>query len=288
MAVWKIDSAKALTLLNSSPSGNGLCHISVAPDGRTVMGADYGKGTVVSFRFAPDAGLSPVVSTIQHEGKGPHARQEAPHAHAIVPLPGGAFAAAPDLGIDKVMLYRIDSATSALTSAGHVSTPPGSGPRHLAAHPNGRFLYAVNELDQSVSVFDWDAGNGKATPKQTVSARPPGLPADNLTSAEIRVRNDGKFLYTSTRDIADKGGDFLTVFAIDDAGLLAPVQHQPAIVAIPRNFALSPDGKWLVAGGQKSHNIQVFSIDPQSGLLTPAGNPVACPAPTCFVFQPLP
>ena len=272
-------------LLGTRPSGGGICHVSVAPDGQTIMAANYTGGSVVSFRFDEGKGLGERVSFVQHTGKGPNqARQEAAHAHAIVPLPGGDFAAAADLGIDAVVVYAWDRQTSALKEHSRVATPPGAGPRHLAVHPDGKVVYVVNELDITVSVFGWDAGSGKLTPRQVVDARPPGMPVDDLSSAEIRIRGDGHFLYTSTRDLSDQRRDFLTVFKVGQDGLLSPVQHAPAGVSIPRNFALSPDGRWLLAGGQKSSSIQVHAVDPATGKLTMSGKAVDCPAPVCFVF----
>lgn len=288
IAAWKRGhGAEPWKLLGTGSGGGELCHVSVAPDGNTVMAANYSDGSVVSFRFDEAGGLGPRVGFARHTGKGPNpARQQAAHAHAIVPLPGGDFAAAADLGIDTVVVYAWDRRTSSLKEHGRVATPPGSGPRHVAVHPDGKMVYVVNELDNTVSVFGWDAGAGKLTPRQVADARPTGMPQEDLASAEIRIRGDGRFLYTSTRDLSPRRRDFLTVFRVDAGGNLTPVQHAPAGVSIPRNFALSPDGRWLLAGGQRSNSIRVHAVDPATGKLTLSGDAVMCPAPVCFIVEP--
>ena len=284
VVLWKTKADGPWEEVARAATGGGVCHVSFAPDGKTILAANYGGGSVASFAFDKDAGSLRRVSLIEHQGQGPHERQKQAHAHAFVPLPGGRHAAAPDLGCDAVVVYEIDSATSAVRDVSRASTPAGAGPRHLAVGTDKKSIFVVNELDHSVSIFDWSAEKGQLTPLQVVAGRPETLPADGLTSAEIRVHPGGKFVYSSTRDLTDQGRDFITVFAKGADGSWRAIQHAPAGVKIPRNFAVSPDGKWLLAGGQKSNDIRVHHIDPETGKLSPAGEPVACPAPICFVF----
>lgn len=284
VVVWEVKTDGQWEKVARGLTGGGVCHVSFSHDGKTILAANYGGGSVASFPFKEGAGILRRASLIEHKGQGPHERQKEAHAHAFVPLPGGRHAAAPDLGCDAVVVYEIDAETSSVREVSRAATPAGAGPRHLAIGTDNKTVFVVNELDQSVSVFDWSAEAAKLTPLQVAPGRPENLPADGLTSAEIRVHPTGKWVYSSTRDLTDQGRDFITVFSLGGDRQLRAIQHAPAGVKIPRNFAISPDGNWLLAGGQNSNNIQVHKIDPADGKLSPAGGPVACPAPVCFVF----
>lgn len=282
--VWKTKADGPWQEVARGATGGGVCHVSFAPDGKTILAANYGGGSVASFSFDRDAGTLRRVSLIEHKGQGPHERQKEAHAHAFVPLPGGRHAAAPDLGCDAVVVYEFEAETSCVREVSRASTPAGAGPRHLAIGTDNKTIFVVNELDHTVSVFDWSASEGKLTPLHVAPGRPENLPADGLTSAEIRVHPGGKWVYSSTRDLTDQGRDFITVFSLGEDRRLHAIQHAAAGVRIPRNFAISRDGNWLLAGGQNSNNIQVHKINPEDGKLSPAGEPVDCPAPVCLVF----
>lgn len=284
VVVWRVVETGPWEEVARAATGGGVCHVSFFPDGRTILAANYGGGSVASFVFSSADGTLRRVSLIEHEGRGPHERQKQAHAHAFVPLPGGKHAAAPDLGSDAVVVYEIDPKTSAIREVSRATTPAGAGPRHLAIGRDQKSIHVVNELDQTVSVFDWSVEKAELKPRLVVPGRPEELAADGLTSAEIRVHPNGQWVYSSTRDLTDQGRDFITVFAIGLDGVMRPIQHAPAGVKIPRNFAVSPDGRWLVAGGQNSNTIRVHRIDAASGKLSPHGEAVDCPAPVCFVF----
>ncbi|MFM7180650.1 MAG: lactonase family protein [Verrucomicrobiales bacterium] len=284
VVVWRMKDDAPWEEVARAVTGGGVCHVSFTADGKTVLAANYGGGSVASFAFNKESGSLRRVSLIEHKGQGPHERQKEAHAHAFVPLPGGRHAAAPDLGCDAVVVYEIDAGASFVREVSRASTPPRAGPRHLAVGTDNKTIFVVNELDQTVGVFDWSAEEGKLKPLHVAAGRPDNLPVDGLTSAEIRVHPGGKFVYSSTRDLTDQGRDFITVFSVGSDRKLQAIQHVPAGVKIPRNFAISPDGKWLLAGGQASNTIQVHRIDPETGKLSPSGEPVACPAPVCFVF----
>ncbi len=177
-------------------------------------------------------------------------RQEAPHPHWTGVSPDNRFAFVPDLGLDKVVIYRLNSELSTLQPHGVAELPPGSGPRHMKFHPNGRWIYVLNELALTVTMFDYDATQGKMSAGQTIETVPGAeLRTEKAKStSEVRIHPNGKFLYA-----ANRGHDTLTVFSIDGtSGQLSFVQRVNVRGSTPRNFNLSPDGKWLIAAGQLS------------------------------------
>ncbi|NLF16292.1 MAG: lactonase family protein [Lentisphaerae bacterium] len=284
IAAFAVDPAHgALRLLNQQLSqGRSPCHVSLAKDGSAVFAANYSTGSVSMLPVLPDGRLAPVSCTIQHEGRGPDPeRQEGPHAHSITPDPASGLLYACDLGLDRVFIYR--AAEGALRSVPPVAlqTHPGAGPRHLAFHPNGRWLYVVNELDSTVSVFTRPSPNEPFAPTevQSLSALPPGT---TLTTwcADIHIHPNQRFVYASNR-----GHDSLAVFAIDpDSGLLTWLEATPVEVAFPRSFTLDPSGRWILAAGQNSDTISAFAVNPETGRLRFTGQTIAVPRPVCLRF----
>jgi 6-phosphogluconolactonase len=194
---------------------------------------------------------------------------------------------AADLGLDRVLVYRLDTADAKLTvnDPAFVALPPGSGPRHLVFHPNGKFVYVINEMLCTVAVFRFDAAHGALTEVQTVSTLPSGQPVETgFSAAEIAVHPSGRFLYGSNR-----GHNSIAVFALDPAtGRLTHVENQSTRGATPRHFALDPTGAWLLAENQDSGDVAIFRIDGATGRLAAQGAPVAVPTPVCAVFVPAP
>lgn len=281
---FAIDAATGdLQLVNRQSSGGaGPCHVNFSPSGRTVLVANYGGGTVASLPIDADGKLSPAASTIAHRGKGPNEkRQDKPHAHSINLDAAGRFAVAADLGCDKLFVYRLDDAAHTLTphDPPAADLKPGAGPRHFAFHPTGKFAYSINELDSTVTVFQYDAGRGVLTPVQSV----PTLPGDfrgSSTTAEVVVHPSGRFVYGSNR-----GHDSLAVFAADEAtGRLTPTGHVATGGKTPRNFNVTPDGSWLIAANQGSNSLVVFRIDPATGMPKATGQAVSVGAPVCVRF----
>jgi 6-phosphogluconolactonase len=274
----------ALRLLNFKESkGRGPSYISLDRTGRYVLDANYGGGYVEIHSLQADGSLDRQTAFVQHQGSSVHARQNKPYAHWIHTDPGNRFALVADLGIDEVLVYRFDAKSGQLAP----NDPPfakvngGSGPRHLAFHPNGRWVYAVQELSNEVVAFHWDAGKGSLRQFQQVRTLPADFSAAN-TAAEIAVRPDGKFLYVSNR-----GHDSIAVYAIDaGSGELTLRQRVPSRGKVPRFFTFDPTHQWLVVSNQESGNITVFSIDTASGELTPKGEPVPLPRPMAVVFLP--
>lgn len=272
-----------LRLLNQVASaGEGGCYVAVDGPGKTVLIAQYGSGKVASFPLRDDGSVGEAVSVVQHEGKSVNPqRQEGPHAHSIIVDPSGRRAFAADLGIDKIMIYRLDSegARLAPNEPTHGSVAPGGGPRHLAFHPTGRFLYANNELTATVTVFRHDATSGALTEAQTITTLPDGYDG-NKSTAQIALTPDGRHLYVSNR-----GHDSIAMFAVDAAtGRLSAIGHEPTQGRIPRNFNLDPSGRFLIAANQESDNAVVFRVDPATGRLSPTGSIVAVPKPQVVVF----
>lgn len=284
VSAFAIDAATGkLTLLNQQSShGAGPCHVTVDKAGKTALVANYGGGSIVSLPIADDGKLQPAASAIQHTGKSVNAkRQDAPHAHSINLDPQNKFAFAADLGLDKVLVYRFDPATSTLATndppAGTVA--PGSGPRHFAFHPIGKFAYVINEMANTVTAFAYDAQTGKLTEIQTISTLPSDFTGTSYT-AEVVVHPSGKFVYGSNR-----GHDSLAVFQVDEAtGTLMAKGQVLTGGKTPRNFNVDPTGQWILAANQGTNNVTVFRVDQTSGDLAPTGQSITVGAPVCVRF----
>jgi len=274
-----------LELNRSGSDGKGPCHVSLDQTGKCLMVAYYGSGSVASFRIGDDGSISESVSFHQHEGSGEHPdRQKGPHAHSIFPNPANTYAYAPDLGIDKVMIYKLQPEAGKLTQAGFAEVPGGSmGPRHMKWNADGTVAYVLNELDLSVSIFK--AGkNGNLEFLKSVSVLPDKADKSEMTCAEIRIHPNGKFIYTSNRDLTQQGRDSITVFSRFEDGFQR-LETEYAEVRVPRNFNLDPSGKWMLVGGQKSRDIAIFSVDTETGLIQFTGNKVQFEGgPICFEF----
>lgn len=275
-----------LTTLNSqSSTGAGPCYVTVDKTGKTVLAANYGGGSIVSFPVAEDGKLGPAASSIQHHGSSVNPRrQEGPHAHSINVDASNRFAIAADLGLDKLLVYKLDSVHSTLTpnEPPFGALPPGSGPRHFAFHPNGKFSYTNNELTSTVTLLDWNAALGTLAARQTLSTLPADFPQERNSTAEIQVHPSGSFLYVSNR-----GHDSLAIFSIDPLnGELHSVGHEATAGKTPRNFGIDPTGTFVLAANQDSDSIQVFRVDLTSGHLMPVGGPVEVPRPVCVKFLP--
>ncbi len=289
VAAFRIGDEGKLDLLNTQPSmGQGPCHVSIDATGKCLLVANYSSGSVAALGIKEDGALEAPVSSQQHEGSSVHKnRQTGPHAHSIYPGPDNAFAYSPDLGIDKVTIHRLDAGKATLEKAGSAKVPPGSGPRHMKFGKDGKFAYVLNELLLTVSVFKRSAGKpGMLNSMETVSVLPDGADRSGMTCSEIRVHPSGKFAYTGNRNGSGEGRDSITVFKVClESGKITRIQTAPAHVGVPRNFNIDPTGRWLIAGGQKSHDIAVFEIDPATGKLTFTGRKVPFEGgPICLEF----
>lgn len=287
VAAFELDRASArLTPLNVESTGRGsLTHLAVDATGRMLVAASYGGAYVVSFPLAPDGRVGARASLLAHDGPpGPNrARQDAPHPHSVTISPDNRFAFVADLGLDRVFAYRL--APEAGTIAPHeppfFSVAPGAGPRHSKFSSDSRSFYVLDELDGTVTACRYDDARGVAEPFQRVSTLPDDFTGRNTTS-EIRMHPNGRFAYT-----ANRGHDSLAVFARDpDTGALSRVEIVPTGGRNPRNFALTPDGAWLLCAHQDSNNLTVFRVDAATGRLAATAATAEVSTAVCVLFLP--
>ncbi len=275
----------ALTGLNEQPSEGGApCYVSVDRSGRVALVANYAGGSVALLSIQPDGALAPAAQVVQHAGRGPNAeRQEAPHAHCILPDPSNRFALAADLGADRVFVYRLDLDGKSLlhVEGGDALMRPGAGPRHIAFHPNLPLVFVANELDSTVATLRFDAGRGALSPLDTLSTVPAGWGGTGTNyPADIHVAANGRALYVSNR-----GHNSIAVLSVaEPTGALVLDQVVPTEGDWPRNFSLDPTGRWLLVANQRSDSVVVFGRDPDTGRLTSTRQRIAIPSPVCLRF----
>ena len=280
ISAFALDAATGgLTLLNQQlTKGRGPCYVSTDPAGKWAFVANYSSGSVAAFPIQADGRLGEASSSIQHEGSGPNAaRQEGPHAHYSAMGPVGRVYV-PDLGIDKVMVYNVDASgqLSPATPPALIAEP-GGGPRHMDFHPNQRWIYVLNELAGSVSVFD-----AKSYERlQTIATLPEDFDLPSK-SADIHVHPNGKFLYASNRS----DNSSIAVYSVDPAtGLLTFVEREHEGINVPRNFTLDPSGRYLIAANLDGNTLTSYRIDEASGALTPTGQSIEVPKPMCIKWE---
>lgn len=286
VTAFRIDpKSGALTQLNQQKSeGLDPCFITVDAHGKNVLVANYSSGSAACLPIMADGTLGPASSVVQHHGTGPNkSRQEGPHAHSINLDASNRHALVADLGLDKVMVYRFDPAKGSLlpNDPPFGSVAPGAGPRHLVFSPEEKHVYVMDEVNSTVTAFNYDNKSGKLDEIQAVSTLPEGFKGSN-TTADIHLSPNGRFLYGSNR-----GHDSIVIFRVDPAtGRLSYVGHQSTQGKTPRNFGIDPTGRYLLAANQDSDSVVVFRIDPDSGQLTPTGTTVEVSMPVCVKFMP--
>jgi len=282
---YAIERRGSLTLLNSERTGGaGPCHVQVDRTDSYAVVANYFGGSVSLLPIRANGSLGARTDFIQHHGSsiGPQRQQQA-HAHCVVIDRANTLVYACDLGMDAIVVYRIDHATGRLIEQPDltVRAEPGDGPRHFTFHPSAAHAYAVNELSSTVSAYDYDARSGALTFRQRISTLPTTWAGDN-TCADIHVSRDGRFVYASNR-----GHHSIAVFAVESgAGRLTPLGQTPTRGETPRNFLITPDGRFLLAANQDSGTIVTFRIDEASGGLEFSGHEAGVPAPVCLKLQP--
>lgn len=273
-----------LTQLNQQPThGGSPCYISVDKTGKWALTANYSGGNVTVFPIGEGGRLESPSMVLQHGGSGPNERrQQGPHPHCVILDESNRYAFVPDLGIDRIMIYRFDAEIGVIRAndPSHVKTEPGAGPRHITFHPNGRLAFSIQELGCTLSSYEYDPETGTLRTLQTVPALPPGFEGEN-TCADIHVSPDGKFVYGSNR-----GHDSIVAYGIiEQTGVMEYVGHYSTQGETPRNFAIDPEGNHLLAANQRTNNVVVFKIDKQSGALEASGTVEEIPSPVCLKFM---
>ncbi len=276
--------AGQLRLLNrQSTLGSASCYLNVDATGKTVLVANYSTGSVAALPVEESGALGKAASFIQHAGSSVDpGRQKGPYAHSIITSPNNRFAYAADLGLDQVLSYRLNAKTSTLSPNDQpfVRTPPGAGPRHLTFHPNGKHLYVINELKNSVTLFDHVAETGMLIEQQTIATLPEEFDGTSHC-ADLKITPDGRYLYGTNR-----GHDSIAAYRISENGRLTLIGIEPSLGKGPQNLVITPDGKLLLCANMPGDNVAVFRIDSQSGMLKSAGTPIAMPKPSCIMLLP--
>ncbi|KEQ27972.1 lactonase family protein [Paenibacillus tyrfis] len=271
----------ALRYIGKQPSfGASPCHLVTDREGKRLVVANYTSGSVSLYPISEDGSIGPLADRKQHEGHSVRSdRQEAAHAHCTVLKDSRIFVA--DLGMDKIMIYNIqeNGEKPALVLHGEVQVHAGAGPRHIAFHSELPYAYVINELDSTITAFAYSQEAGTLREIQTVSALPDGFAGESYC-ADIHIGVSGDYLYGSNR-----GHDSIAVYRIDRTnGKLTLIQHEPTGGAWPRNFAVTPDGKFVLAANQNSDSIVTLAVNENTGRLEPTGHELRIPKPVCIRF----
>jgi len=271
-----------LRFLNSQGAGGQPAHIAIHPGGKHLITANYTGGTVAVFPIQADGSLGGSTQIVAHFGDlGTNTgRQEAPHPHMALPDSTGNFVLVNDLGLDATIVYSFDAGTGRLTEVNRIASAAGAGPRHLAWHPNGKVVYSINELSNTINGYNWDGNTGSLSAfQENVSTLPAGF-RGNSGAGEILVDAAGKFLYASNR-----GNDNIAIYSIDaSSSQISNIGYVHTQGRTPRHFNFDPSGNFIHVGNQDSANIVTFKVDKATGALTPAGLYASQPAPACIQF----
>jgi len=267
----------ALTVVSTVASGGGgPAHMSLDNKAGGLLVAHYGTGHIAALPVRPDGGLEPPTSVQANTGSGPSPQQQGPHAHAVMVDPSGRQALVADLGADRIFVHPYEPARRALGPASEASAmlPPGTGPRHMALHPSGRYLYLLSEITPEMRVYRMRGGRLELSQTLRAGGRPP------INGAEVAVSRDGRFVYASIRV-----EDVIVAYEVDEVrGELREIQRVPTGGKTPWSFALDPSDRWLLAANQGSDTVTVLGRDSASGRLHPTGQTMAVDRPTCLVF----
>lgn len=280
--VWAIylahDPAR-LELINRQPSGGDWpCHLAIDASGRWLVVSNYGTGSVGVFPILADGALGALTDLVQHQGSGPDPeRQQGPHAHSAIFSPDQRFVIVADLGMDALLVYQFDAQLGRLAPHAQVSTPPGTGPRHMAWHPNQPRLYVAHELASKLEVYDYDVAVGALQAREIHNTLPPDAPPNWV--ADIHVTPEGDRVFVSNR-----GHESLAVFRVTAEGGLAREAVAPCGGQWPRNFALAPGGRFVVVANQYTDNLAVLPLDPGPAAVGVPVTQAAVPGASCVVF----
>ena len=285
-------SASLKQLNTVSAQGSAPCHLSFDPGGKFALVANYVSGTIAVLPIHPDGSLGEATDVQTHKGasaapngatnapKGSFTTvgHDAPHAHFIQPDIQGKFILAVDLGQDRIYTYRFDSTVGKLIQQTTTQVPTGDGPRHLAFHPSGKWVYAITEQASTVIFFEYDPESGSLKSQQTISALPESF-AGTSYGSEITMHPSGKWLYA-----ANRLHDSIGAYAIGADGRLAHIGHTPTLGDYPRHTNIDPSGRYFFVCNQKGDNVTSYRIHPQTGALAPTGRYTAVGTPACILF----
>lgn len=295
VSAYSIDESNGnLTLLNTvSSEGAEPAHLSVHPSGGHVLVANYAGGTVAVLPVRPNGELGAATDVKRDQGAVASSRaasappgsfaisgHDRPHAHMVQADPSGSFVLASDLGLDRILIWKFDAATGRLSanSPPYVPLPAGDGPRHFAFHPNGRWMYSLQEESSTLVLFDYDVRNGNLKARQTVSTLPKGFAGTDFTS-EILIAADGRFIYA-----ANRLHDSIAWFSIDRIGALTLAGEEWTRGDYPRSFTIDPTGNFLYSCNQRSDAITTFRVNRETGSLSFTGQYTAVGTPAILVF----
>jgi 6-phosphogluconolactonase len=282
VASFKIDrETGGLTRLNRKACGGEVpCYLSVSKNGKFILVANYGSGSVSVLPIGEDGSLGDVVCSMKHDvppgGKGAN-------AHSIILDPSNRHALVADLGVGRILVYRFDDETGQLTPGRPpwVSTAKGAGPRHVKFHPNEQLLLCMTEYDNTMISLNYDAKGGALTLIEAQSSLPPGY-TETTYGSDVQLHPNGRFVYGSNR-----GHNSIAIFEIDaKTGSLKLLGHEPTGGDHPRGTCIDPTGNFLLVANQNSDNILTFKIDAESGRLAPVGDEVQVLKPVWFTFIP--
>jgi 6-phosphogluconolactonase len=272
-----------LSVLNTQPTKgvNGV-HLAIDATDRFMALANYATGTLIVLPIEKDGTLGPVSDLATLSGTpGPHrTEQTSSHPHHCPFDPTGRFVVVPDKGLDKVFVYRLETARGTLVEVASADSRAGSAPRHVDFHPTRPFAYVINELNSTLTTYRFEPEQQVLAPVQVLPTLPPTFTGNNST-AEVWVAPSGRFVYGSNR-----GHDSIVIFAVDDAsGTLTPIAWEPTRGRTPRYFGFDPTGTHLYAANQNSDTVVIFRVDADTGRLTATGETVAVKSPSTIVFK---
>jgi 6-phosphogluconolactonase len=282
ISAFSVDSETGkLMFLNRKPTqGTDPCHVTVDKNGRYALVANFMSGSVCILPILKDGSLGDATDFVQHHGSSVNPKRQAgPHAHATILDQENRYVFVPDLGMDRIMIYKYDPQHGKLEPNDEpwIQAKAGAGPRHLAFSPNGRYAYLTNELDSTLVAFAYDKENGKLKELQTVPALPKDFSGES-TCADVHVSPSGTFVYGSNR-----GHDSIVIYKINQrTGALTYVGHESTQGNNPRNFAIDPTGRFLLAANQNSDTIVTFRIHAETGKLSSTGQVTQVPTPVCI------
>lgn len=279
VAAYRVDgSTGELTFVNQQAGeGPSPCHVSVDQNNRYVLSANYHSGTIMAYPLNESRGLLEPSAKVQHQGSGPHERQEKAHTHYSGFTPGEKYAVAVDLGTDHIITYQLKE--DRLETVKKHAVAPGSGPRHIEFHPQEKYAYVLTELSNEVIVLEYNPDLGEFREIQVISALPEGFDGASQGGA-IHITKDGKFVYASNR-----GHDSIAVFSINEySGELSLVEHVSTEGEWPRDFEIDPSEQFLIASNQETGTLTLFERDRTTGRLTLLQSGVPAPEAVCVKF----